>query len=90
MLFSRCRTADCIQPEKREYTRGIGYNIDVFIFLVDEIFDQAVDVATMFTCTCTLFPPHSICIVYMRVILTADDNVEQLLFVVDLFMIVPM
>ena len=63
----------------------------MFIFLVDERFDQAVDVATMFTCT--LFPPHRICIgytVYMRVILIADDNVDQLLYVVDLFMIVSM
>ena len=41
-------------------------------------FDQAVDVATMFTCT--LFPPHRICIVYMWVISIADDNVDQLLF----------
>ena len=38
------------QPEKREYTRVIGYDIDVFIVLVDGRFDQAVDVATMFTC----------------------------------------
>ena len=48
----------------------------MFIVVVDERFDQAVDVATM----CTLFPPHSICI--------ADDYADQLLFVVDLFMIV--
>ena len=38
------------QPEKREYTRVIGHNIDVFIVLVDGRFDQAADVATMFTC----------------------------------------
>ena len=48
------------QPEKREYTRVIGHNIDVFIFLVDGRVDQAVYVATMFTCA--LFPPHRICI----------------------------
>ena len=53
------------QPEKRECTRVIGRNIDVFIFLLDEIFDQAFDVATMFTCT--LFPPHRIRIVYIYV-----------------------
>ena len=46
------------QPEKREYTRVIGHNIDVFIVLVDGIVDQAVYVATMFTCA--LFPPHRI------------------------------
>ena len=57
--------------------------MDLFITLVDERFDQAVDVATMFT----LFPstPHLHCI-YSHFI--ADDNVDQLLFVVDLFMIV--
>ena len=53
------------QPEKREYTRVIGHNIDVSIVLADGRFDQAVDVANMFTCT--LFPPHRICIVYIYV-----------------------
>ena len=48
------------QPDKREYTRVIGHNIDVFIVLVDGRVDQAVYVATMFTCA--LFPPHRICI----------------------------
>ena len=38
------------QPEKREYNRVIGHNIYVFIVLVDGKFDQAVHVATMFTC----------------------------------------
>ena len=52
--------------------------------MVDEILDQAVDVTTMYTCT--LFPPHRICIA--RVIFIADDNVDQLIFVVDLFVIV--
>ena len=76
------------QPEKREYTRVIGHNIDVFIVLVDERCDQSVDVATMFTCT--LFPPHRICIVCMWVIFFADDNIDQPLFVVDHVMIVSM
>ena len=79
------------QPEKGEYTRVIGHKIDVFIVLVDDRVDQAVDVATMFTCT--LFPPHRICIVYrayMWVISIAGDNVDQLLFVVDPFMMVSM
>ena len=49
------------QRNAREYNRVIGHTIDVFIILVDGRFDQAVDVATMFTCT--LFPPHRICIV---------------------------
>ena len=39
------------QPEKREYTRVIAHNIDVFIVLVDDRVDQAVYVAIMFTCT---------------------------------------
>ena len=46
------------QPDKRKYTCVIGHTIDVVIFLIDEIFEQAVDVATMFTCT--LFPPHPV------------------------------
>ncbi len=76
------------QPEKREYTRVIGHTIDVFFVLGDGRFDQAVDVATMFTCT--LFPPQRICIVYiyMWVIFIAGDNVDKLLFVMDPFMIV--
>ena len=45
------------QPEKREYSRVIGHNIDVFISVVDERFDQAVDVATMFTCTLAVSSP---------------------------------
>ena len=47
-----------LQPERREYTRVIGHNIDVLIVLVDERFDQDVGMATMFTCA--LFPPHRI------------------------------
>ncbi len=58
----------------------------MFIVLVDERFDQAVDVAAMFTHV----PPHRICIVCMRVIFFADDNIDQLLFVVDHVMIVSM
>ena len=53
------------QPEKPEYSRVIGHNIDVFIVLVDERFDQAVCVATMFTCTLFPPPPHLHCI-YIR------------------------
>ena len=33
---------------------------------------------------------YNINFIYMRVIFIADDNVDQLLFVVDLFMIVSM
>ena len=57
------------QPEKREYTRVIGHNIDVFIVLVDGRFGQAVDMATMFTCRpyTVSSPLHLHCIiVYIR------------------------
>ena len=74
------------QPEKREYTRVIGHNIDVFIVLVDGRVDQAVYVATMFTCALHVSsPPH---LHNMWVISIAADNVDQFLFVVDPFMIV--
>ena len=84
MLFFLCRTADCITPENRECARVIDHNIDVFTFLVDEIFDQAVDVATMFTCTqfssTTLY---ILCESFSLLIICF----KHLLFVVDLFMI---
>ena len=59
-------------PNSRLYHNQIKANmpvssattlIDVFIVLVDGIFDQAVDVATMFTCT--LFVVHHFMIVSM-------------------------
>ena len=56
----RMRKPTVSQPEKGEYTRVIGHKINVFIVLVDDRVDQAVDVATMFTVS----SPHRICIVY--------------------------
>ncbi len=62
----------------------------MFIVLVDGRFYQAVDVATMLTCRPYIVssPLHLHCI-YIRESF-ADDNVDQLLFVVDNFMIVSM
>ena len=50
------------QPEKREYTRVIGHNIDVFIFMFDERVDQAVDVANHVYTYTVSFPQHLHCI----------------------------
>ena len=54
----RMRKPTVSQPEKGEYTRVIGHRIDVFIVLVDDRVDQAVDVATMFTVSA----PHLHCV----------------------------
>ena len=75
-------------PNSRLYHNQRNLNTPV---LVDERFDQAVDVATMFTCT--LFSPHRICSVYRAY--TVCESVSLLMtmlismyFVVDHFMIV--
>ena len=57
VLFPLPNSGTVSQPEKRECARVISHNIDVFIFLVDERFDQAVDVYPYTVSS----PPHLHC-----------------------------